>query len=75
MRCGVEMGSFKWNSDEIRERRVGRGRTEAVGVVVVEDCKETSLPRDEDTSVKIVELVEVARGFVVPGCDGLPAVD
>ena len=69
------MGSFKWNSDEIRKRQVGRGRTEVVGVVVVEDCKETSLPRDEDTSVKIVEFVKDARGFIMAGCDGLPAVD
>ena len=69
------MGSLKWDSDEVRERRVGRGRAEAVGEVVVKDCKEASLPRDEDASVKIVEFVKDARGFIMAGCDGLPAVD
>ena len=46
-----------------------------MGEVVVKDCKEASLPRDEDASVKIVEFVKDARGFIMAGCDGLPAVD
>ena len=43
--------------------------------MVVKNCKEATLPRDENTSVKIVEFVEDARGFIMAGCDGLPAVD
>ena len=68
------MGSFQGDLDKIRSRRVERGKKERVEVVVVQDCKESFWPSDEDVMMTVVQIVKVTEGPVVMRRDSLSEV-